>query len=248
MNITYALYNCAMVVYGRKLMGLPLVLRACLEKSFGTIHTYKDGRICEAHFIYLDGNVNTGLMADFKNRWEDRMFICLTTVWQEALKATYPEMFCTRRYVMTFQLQNDKIDKFLEITHLIPNEYHLRPFDEDAYILKPFGFGSNYKSYQDFRLNGSGYVVWYNNKIVSSASSFLTLGNDVELNLYTLPEHRRKGLGIACSAAMLSDCVEKHINMHWDAQNSASRNMAEKLGYKLQYEYNAYSFFESKEP
>ena len=64
-------------------MELPVALRACQDKSFGTIHTYADGCIYEAYFIYLDGIVNYELLADFKNRWADRTFVCLTPVWQE---------------------------------------------------------------------------------------------------------------------------------------------------------------------
>ena len=229
-------------------MELPLLLRACQDNRFGTIHTYADGCIYEAYFIYLVGNVNNELIANFKSRWGDRTFVCLTSIWQKTLVTMYPEIFCTRRSVMTNQFNSNNINGLEKITRLISADYQLRAFDEDAFKIKPFGFGSNYQSYEDFKLNGSGYVVWYNDEIVSSASSFLTYGNDVEMNLYTLPAHRRKGLGIACSAAMLINCIERQINVHWDAQNFASRNIAEKLGYKIQHVYNAYSFFEPKEP
>ena len=131
---------------GRNFVDSPLVLKACLDGRFGTIHTYTDGRIYEALFIYLDGNVNFDLIKSFKSRWGDRMFVCLTTIWQEALITTYPEIFCRQRHVMAYQF-SDEIDKLVEITRHIPTGYQLRVFDEDAFSIKPFGFGSNYKSY-----------------------------------------------------------------------------------------------------
>ena len=229
-------------------MEFPLVLKSCINGSFGTIHTYTDGHIYDAYFIYLDGNVNTELMADFKSRWGNRSFVCLTPIWQEALTTTYPELFCTRRSVMAYNSNCENINQLIEYTYHIPEGYRLNAIDEEVFKMNPLGFVSNYKSFEDFKSNGSGYVVWSNEKIVSLASSVLMFDNDVELNLYTFNEHRRKGLGIACSAAMLIDCIERQINIHWDAQNVASRSMAEKLGYEFHHAYNAYTFFEVKEP
>lgn len=35
-------------------------------------------------------------------------------------------------------------------------------------------------------------------------------------------------MGIACASAMLLDCKARGFDVHWDAQNPASRSLAEK--------------------
>jgi RimJ/RimL family protein N-acetyltransferase len=48
------------------------------------------------------------------------------------------------------------------------------------------------------------------------------------------------GLATACAAAMLRDCMARGITVHWDAQNAASRRLAEKLGFVTDWEYPVY--------
>lgn len=112
----------------------------------------------------------------------------------------------------------------------------------------PFMHASTYPSYEDFQREASGAVVWYQDRIVSSASSFLSWGKQLELDVVTVKEHRRKGLAIACASAMLLDCRTRGLGVHWNAQNPASRSMAEKLGYRLDCTYQAYSFIAPEEP
>ena len=55
-------------------------------------------------------------------------------------------------------------------------------------------------------------------------------------------------MGIACASAMLLDCKARGLDVHWDAQNPASRSLAEKMGYRLDCTYQAYSFMTPEEP
>lgn len=57
-----------------------------------------------------------------------------------------------------------------------------------------------------------------------------------------------RGVGIACASAMLLDCKARGLDVHWDAQNPASRSLAEKMGYRLDCTYQAYSFMTPEEP
>ena len=70
----------------------------------------------------------------------------------------------------------------------------LASFGEKEYEQKPFNQGTMYKNYEDFKRHGAGAVIWYKDEIVSSASSFISYNNDVELDISTSEKHRRKRL------------------------------------------------------
>ena len=112
--------------------------------------------------------------------------------------------------------------------------------DEKAFSLHPFSHGENYPDYEAFLKEGSGAVVYHNEEIVASASSFLSLEGEAELDVSTEESHRKKGLAEACVIQMLRDCMNRGITVHWDAQNEISLHMAEKYGFKLETEYSVY--------
>ena len=75
---------------------------------------------------------------------------------------------------------------------------------------------------------------------MAAASSFLSLDREIELDVFTKESHRGKKLAIACIARMLRDCMERGIIVHWDAQNDASRHLAEKFGFEAETAYSVY--------
>ena len=122
----------------------------------------------------------------------------------------------------------------------IPDGFRAALFDEKAFDLHPFSHGENYPSYAAFQEHGAGAVVWYNGKIVASASSFLSLNNEVELDVSTEEAYRGKGLASQCISLMLQDCARRGITVHWDAQNEISRHLAEKFGFEMELCYSVY--------
>lgn len=225
----------------------PLVCQACRDDFFGSKTLYNGGAVYEAGFIFLAGAVNTAQLAKLETSWKYRMFVCLSQEWEDALLSSYKSIVPITRYQMEFDMLDINSNKLGNMIHSIPPQFSISEFNEKAYNAHPFGHGVNYKNFEDFRQTGAGAVIWHQDDIVASASSFLTYHNEVELDISTLPEYRRKGLGIACAAKMILACKEKNILVHWDAQNIASKRMAEKLGYKLAHEYLAYGFFTPEE-
>ena len=104
----------------------------------------------------------------------------------------------------------------------------------------PFSHGKNYSSWAAFRAEGSGAVIYYGGEIVASASSFLSLSGEVELDVSTSESHREKKLATACVARMLRDCMRRGITVHWDAENEVSRHLAEIFGFEIEKEYSVY--------
>lgn len=72
---------------------------------------------------------------------------------------------------------------------------------------------STYPSCEDFQRHGSGAVVWRQDQIVASASSFLSWEKQLEMDVVTAKEYRRRGLEIACASAMLLDCRERGLDV-----------------------------------
>jgi GNAT superfamily N-acetyltransferase len=86
----------------------------------------------------------------------------------------------------------------------------------------------------DFALRGLAFCVMDGERMVAfAASNYPLRGNDLEVFVRVAddPAYRRKGLGTAVSAALLSCCLERGITPHWDAANDASTALALKLGY-----------------
>ena len=149
--------------------------------------------------------------------------------------ANYPDAAIYRRTVMKpaccFTIPND-----MEI----PEGYLLAGMDEAAFEQHPFSHGINYPCWAAFQAEGSGAVIYHDGEIVAAASSFLSVGKEVELDVSTREDHRGKKLAAACIAWMLQDCMKRGITVHWDAQNDVSRHLAEKFGFVAEQEYSVY--------
>lgn len=222
-------------------MNLPLLYRAALKGRFGSREEYARGSITDALFVYLDGKPDKGSAAAVDGRFRVRPLVCLTDAWEAYVKERYPDAAVYPRCVMKPACRF----RFPEETPL-PEGYRIAPMDEAAFERHPFSHGANYPSWEAFRAEGSGAAAFLDGEIVASASSFLSLDGEVELDVSTKEEHRGKSLAAACTARMLRDCAERGITVHWDAQNGTSRHLAEKFGFEPETEYSVYWLPEQK--
>ena len=224
----------------------PLLLRAVRAGAHGQRVQFTDTLVFDAGFIYLDGTPDADARTALYSRWGNRMFIPLTQAWEQELEQWNPLLVHTRR----FQMQAGPADEaaLAAYTARLPAGYALREFDAEAFSRHPFGHGLQFPDYAAFARDAAGTVVWKEGEIVASASSFITFSKETELDVFTLVPHRRHGLALACCAQMLLQCTRRGITMHWDAQNGASRALAEKLGFELETAYMAYSFFAPEIP
>ena len=214
-------------------MNKPLLYRAALQGVFGKQELYRRSSITDALFVYLDGEPEPESIAQVSFRFRDRPLVCLTKAWEEQIRARYPDAAVYRRTVMK------PACRFAvpESTEL-PEGYRLAVMDKAAFEQHPFSHGENYPSWAAFQAEGSGAVVYHGEEIVSAASSFLSLGGEIELDVFTKESHRGKKLAAACISRMLQDCMERGITVHWDAQNDISRHLAEKFGFEAETEYS----------
>lgn len=212
-----------------------LLLHACRAGVYGSRIPYASGEICQAYFTYLSGRPNGDLLKERPDLFNGRSLICLSLEWEDYIR-THPALDT----ILLRRLMKPRCAPSTKTLRPLPTGYRLCPFDEDAFLAHPYGHGSVYGSYEAFARRGSGAVVRYDGSIVASASSHLTLGNDVELDVTTDAGHRGKGLADHCVATMLNDCASRGLIVHWDAKNTPSMTMALQHGFTLQQAYAVY--------
>ena len=217
------------------LQSKPLLLRACEAGVFGKNHVYENGSIAESLFTYLSGEPNEALFNQLCVPKCGRHLVCLSGQWENFIQQKYPDAETYVRY----EMKPRKHFVFPDLAAL-PAEFEVRKFGEKEFEAKPFSHGENYKSAEDFASNGAGAVVWHKGKIVSSASSFISFENEVELDFSTLEYYRRKGLSNHCLSEMLKTCENRGLLVHWDAQTELSRDIAFKFGFELNQSYKVY--------
>ena len=216
-------------------MNTPLLYRAALQGVFGKREEYSRSSITDALFVYLDGEPEPESIALVDSHFRVRPLVCLTDAWEARIKAQYPDAAIYRRTIMK------PVSRFIipDNTEL-PEGYLPADMDEAAFIQHLFSHGENYSGWAAFQAEGAGAVVYYGGEIVAAASSFLSVGREVELDVSTKESHRGKKLATACVARMLQDCMKRRITVHWDAQNETSRHLAEKFGFEAEQEYTVY--------
>ena len=62
------------------------------------------------------------------------------------------------------------------------------------------------------------------------------------IGIETLQEHRRRGLATIAASAFVEHCWARRIKSYWecDAENIASRRVAEKVGFTKELDYPIY--------
>lgn len=216
-------------------MSLPLLYRAALKGTFGKQSQFSRGSIADALFVYLDGEPERESVTEIDAHFRNRPLVCLTEAWKEQIETQYPNARIYRRWMMK-PARSFILPEISEI----PEGYRLAGMNKAEFERHPFSHGENYASWAAFQAEGAGAVAYRGMEIVASASSFLSLDGEVELDLFTKEEHRGKKLANACVARMLRNCMDRGIVVHWDAQNDVSRLLAQKFGFETDTEYLVY--------
>ena len=212
----------------------PLILTACKEGKLGSVFSYPDGCIYKTVFTYLCGNPDEKYIAEHPDLIYNSRLVCMSSEWAEYIRKM-PVKFVLRRELMKpLSAASEKKLKAL------PEGYRFSAFTEEIFEKHPFDHGRGYKDYQDFSERAVGAAMLFEGQVVSASSSFLTLEDHVELDVFTEPEHRGKGLADHCVSEMIRQSFNKGLTVHWDAQNPMSSKMAIGHGFVPETEYAVY--------
>lgn len=217
-----------------------LLLRACKAGVFGDLRVDDCGYIAVAGMCYCYGRPNAKLWSYLQGNYKNRIIVPMSDEWRRALDEHDPEYRTATRWAMRPTPLLSDTKHLMRLEEQLPKGYMLSSMGAADVSRNPFGHGRQYKTPELFEREGVGCAVRLNEEIVSAASSFITFRGEIEVDVATAPAHRRKGLARACTAGLMRRCALKGLVPHWDAQNHASRALAEELGYELDHEYTVY--------
>jgi hypothetical protein len=144
-----------------------------------------------------------------------------------------------------FSPESLDLDHLRKLRNQLPEGYKLERMDLETIkrvdkrraIHIPSFFGSS----EDFYKMGIGFCIKYEDEVVCIASTFTPFTDEFEIQVDTPnPDHRRKGLATAASAALMIHALENGIVPQWDAANEPSIKLALKLGYTNPDHWEAY--------
>lgn len=172
----------------------------------------------------------------------------IVTPQNEAWAKLIEECFPDSKRVIRYAIKKDtKFDTKLlkDYISMLPAGYELKKIDSDLYdrcLEDPFtaDFVSSFADKEQYLELGRGVVITKGDKIVAGASSYTRYLEGIEIEVDTLHDERRKNLATIVCASLILQCLEEGLYPSWDAQNTISVHLAEKLGYEYAHEYVAY--------
>lgn len=220
--------------YVDKLENPSVALIVSGEYSFigGDSKSKNSKKLCENIFNYILGDEAVVIYSNKNSGWKQLLL---------SVGINSP-MEVIRYGIVQKDYKFDK-EKLVELTNSVGNEYKLIKFDSNTFeeSLKnnwSKEFCETFDSSEDYEKRGFGFGIIHNNELVSGASTMTVYDGGVEIQVATREDHRKKGLSMACSAALILECDSKGLRPCWDAANTISRDMAIKLGYEYSGEYS----------
>jgi len=235
---------------------LDVILQSCIEGNIGRAWVDKKDTpsiaiVVAADFCYFLGCITKDkfpLMIDeLLERCGGKIIISNDSSWIRIIESIYPthlkrfSRFSIKRELNVFQ--KNLLNSYI---NAIDTKFHIDKINESLYykVLKNNLMAdccSNYSSLEEFLKHGIGYAIVHNGEIISAASSYTYCNGNIEITIGTQNEFRRNGLALAVASKLILDCMGQNIYPRWDAANLGSVALAEKLGYHLDKEYEAYS-------
>lgn len=226
----------------------PMILSA-LQGVMGSVYGNADSvSAATVDFCFLAGKPDADLIAYWPKECKRnlRLLIPQNEQWETAIERTLPEGL---KKVTRFSMLKtpEKFDRayLRQLAESLPEGYTFRSFDQPLYdriLEEQWGKSlvASYDDYNHFAQKGKGVAVMCGDRMAAGISSYCSFDGGYELEINTHDDFRRKGLGIACAAKFILECLEQGLYPNWDAANESSLRMAQKLGYILDKEYVAY--------
>ncbi len=219
---------------------------ACLDHVMGKILVTdpehpKSALAVIGDFAFCAGEPDPELLCGKPDRW--MIVVPQNDAWAALIEDNFPAGKRIR-YAIKKDTAFDR-EKLEAMVNALPEGYTLRSIDSEMYdlCLKEKLFEdcvSVFGSKEKYLELGRGFVVLKDGKIVSAASSYSRYLKGIDIEIDTLKEERRKGLGAAVAAKLILRCLDEGLYPAWDAANRLSVRLAEKLGYEYSHEYICY--------
>lgn len=223
----------------------------CLQGMMG--EAYADGTsepksavalLCD--FAFLAGEPN-GPLLQFSG--DGAILVPQNDGWSNLITEYYGEK--AQRFTRYAMRDNAPFDRpYLEkLVNQLPEGDTLELIDEAAYDrLLEHEWGrdlvANFKDYPSYQKLGLGVVIRKEGVVVAGASSYCRAKDSMEIEIDTREDCRRQGLATICGAKLILECLDRGIYPNWDAHDLRSVALAKKLGYEVDYAYQAFELAE----
>ncbi len=195
-------------------------------------------------FHYFAGNpAGNGGAKLIKGFEPYNLFMSASEGWAEAFQEVFGErFFAIERYIFSSANLSLELIKKLCRASIYADEVKRM----DAVLIESlkgkdhFIDVSDFESSSDFQDRGIGFFIEQGGKVIGAAYSSLVCSMGIEVSLFVEEDYRRKGAATVLSANLLRWCLEHNMDAHWDAANTESCGLAEKLGYTTRGKYTAY--------
>jgi RimJ/RimL family protein N-acetyltransferase len=217
-----------------------VLIDSVLEGNFGS--AYADSvsqpmvaRLDSGAFTMLGGNPIAAGVKDLLRRAP----IYYVTPQDNEWRCLIQDEFGTRISALPFTDYSSKsLDpaRLAKLIWTVPPTFELKRIDKPLAEQLPSDIGNeyffeNFQSVDDFLGRGIGFCILHQNKIVSAATSMAQSSKAIDIEIETVPDFRKQGLGSVVGAKLVSYCLEQRIEPRWLAANAISEKLALKLGY-----------------
>lgn len=204
----------------------------CVKQSY-VIHTasglyFVTGPVEEEIYAYLQRCMTAGRFTLFVT----------DTSWQQLLDATPLRKIPRYAYTLDAALY-----QALPRTH---PAYPIQRIDAKSITMSTEFQQAYYEEYwgsvPSFLANGIGFCMLDGEQIVGEATAIFQSTTTAEVDIFTHPAYRGKGIAKQLAMTFIDHCLARSITPHWDCDvsNTASIVLAEKIGFTARKPYAIY--------
>lgn len=193
-------------------------------------------------FVYLAGSPDTKLVRDLAEHHNDELHIMpADESWWQLLEADRGAQtsrytryaFDTERFDWgVFFAAQEQAQRIMEETGVRVERLSAKHIDRHARETWFEALICQFTGPEDFLERGTGFVVVEDGDAVSGASSYAVYAGGIEVEVGTRGDRRGRGYATLASRALLQWGRETGTFIAWDAANTTSRRLAERLGYR----------------
>lgn len=218
----------------------PLPPQRCPAKLFADDDCRpRSAAVAMGDFLFLSGEPRLSFLREAIGR-DGLLLIARDERW---LTLAEEHFFRCRRYLRyRFSLATGVQQKLQQILSTLPEGMRLEPigqswFERSRKIAWMRDFCSQFACWEDYARWGCGFLLTRQGEALSGASSYLVSDSGFTIQVQTEDSQQGRGYAKFPSAALMAAALRQGLYPDWDADNEPSARLAQRLGYRLEEDY-----------
>lgn len=214
-------------------------------KGFYFIGDFNNSKFNDEIFDFIYSNLKRKII---NNGLEDFEFSGDCQKWDSVLESIFSRRNLLRSKQCVYKL--NPVEWNIHTYKTIPKEIYIKRIDrkflQSSEISGLMFLESEIIRWWDsidyFTKNAFGYCIVYKNKILSYCLTNFIFQHTYTIGIETLEKYRRKGYCQIATEAFITELLQNGLEPYWDCMftNTASRRLAETLGFYLDHTYSLY--------